>query len=237
MFEPLPHDRFARFHEEFQGDTWDLCTRCGGKCEINKIGSLMPGEAEFIAKSLGVPVDAFRQQYLDGIRTPFGVIDVLKMKPGCPFLDACFHCTIKNVKVVLCEVYPVVFEYVDGRIEFSLDAWCPIVRHAPALKRIFKVKAIPAIERLGCQVDWYRGVALYDLLSVDYHKLFAHRAHNLGYVTLDIEDLKGCLDDDAPPPELGPPQPPRPQKGRIYVASRVSEVRVQGFGRWEPPAS
>jgi uncharacterized protein len=206
MFEPLPLDRFAAFHAEFQGDTWDLCTRCGGKCEINKIGSLMPGEAEFIAESLQVELAGFRNKYLDGIRTPYGVIDVLKMKPGCPFLDACFRCTIKDVKVVLCEVYPVVFEDVDGRIEFSLDPWCPIVRHAPELKAIFQAKAIPAMEHLGCPADWYRGVALYDSLCVDYHKLFARRAHDPGYVILDLQDLTDCQDDDAPPPELAPPR-------------------------------
>src|SRR5688572_26956483 len=109
MFELIPIEKFAIFHQEFKGDTWDICERCGGKCEINKIGSLMPGEAEYIAGTLSCSVEDFRTMYLDGIVTPHGTVDVLKLKPGCPFLSPDFRCTIKDVKVVLCDVYPVVF--------------------------------------------------------------------------------------------------------------------------------
>lgn len=203
MFTPMAPERFAAFHQEFHGDTWDVCARCGGKCEINKVGSLMPGEAEYIAGSLGRELKAFRDHYLDGIETPWGVIDVLKIKPGCPFLSADFRCTIPDVKVVLCDVYPVVFDVEGGEVDFSLDPWCPIVRHVPELARQFEEKGIPALRRLDAPADWYRAVALYDHLCVDYTKLFALRRDRLDYAVLTLEQIHACQDDDAPPPELG----------------------------------
>lgn len=207
MFKSIRPERFARFHREFQGDTWDVCERCGGMCEINKIGSLMPGEAEFIAANLGMPVQEFRNRYLDGIETPFGVVDVLKLKPGCPFLSPDFRCTIKDVKVVLCDAYPVVFEVSNDKVNFSLDEWCPIVRFVPELANIFEKKAIPAIEHIDAPVDWYRAVELFDGLCVDYHKLFAKRAHLLDYAILNLDQVRQCVADDAPPPNLRDPNP------------------------------
>lgn len=205
MYDVITCEKFDAFHKTFKGDTWDICERCGGKCEINKIGSLMPGEAEYIAGGLGTSVATFRTAFLDGIITPYGTVDVLKLKPGCPFLSSDFRCTIKDVKVVLCDVYPVIFDVEHGGVNFSLDEWCPIVRHVPDLAAIFERDAIPALERLDCPVDWYRAVQMYDSLCVDYDKLFAKRADNLGYATLTLEQVMDCQDDDAPPPELREP--------------------------------
>jgi Fe-S-cluster containining protein len=204
MFENIPPERFAAFHREFQGDTWDVCERCGGKCEISRLGTLMPGEAEFLAASLGQEPDQFRQDYLDGIVTPYGVVDVLKLKPGCPFLSPSFSCTIKDVKVVLCDVYPVSFEVRKDAVRFFLDSWCPIVRYVPEVARTFEDCGITALRQLDAPVDFYRAVALYDEWCVDYQKLFELRSANLGYVTLTVEQVRQCLDDDAPPPELPP---------------------------------
>jgi Fe-S-cluster containining protein len=201
-FEHIPAERFDAFHREFHGDTWDVCTRCGGQCEINKIGSLMPGEAEYIAASRKWDLDDFRARYLDGIATPYGVVDVLKIQPGCGFLDADFKCTIPDVKVVLCDVYPVVFGVEGDTVRFELDPWCPIVRFVPELARIFETGAIPAVSRIGAPVDWYRAVELYDSLCVDYHKLFALRASDRGYVTFTLDQIRSGLADDAPPPVL-----------------------------------
>jgi uncharacterized protein len=204
-WSPLPAARFAAFHRAFHGDTWDTCARCGGKCEINKIGSLMPGEAEFIAAGLGVGPEDFRSRYLDGIATPYGVVDVLKIKPGCPFLSADFRCTIPDVKVVLCDVYPVVFEVADGEARYFLDEWCPIVRCVPELAAIFERQAIPALRRLDPPLDWLRAVALFDSLCVDYHRLFALRAAEPGYAVLTLDQVEACQAEDAPPPTLRPP--------------------------------
>lgn len=201
-FHPISSERFETFHVEFQGETWDICARCGGKCEINKIGSLMPGEAEYIAMKRGESLTDFRNQYLDGIETPFGIIDVLKIKPGCPFLSVDFHCTIPDVKVVLCDVYPIVFEVEDNNVKFLLDEWCPIVRYVPELSSRFEKIGIPALKKLDVPIDWYRAVECYDSLCVDYNKLFQIRQHELGYAVLSLDQILQCQDDDAPPPEI-----------------------------------
>jgi Fe-S-cluster containining protein len=208
MFNSIDAERFSAFHNEFKGDTWDTCELCGGKCEINKIGSLMPGEAEYIAASLGTDVQTFRATFLDGIATPYGVVDVLKLKPGCPFLSPDFRCTIKDVKVVLCDVYPVVFDVEHGQVVFSMDEWCPIVRYRPQIAAVFESDAIPALQRLDAPVDWYRAVQMYDSLCVDYDKLYAKRATEPGYAVLTLEQILDSQDDDAPPPELRVPSAP-----------------------------
>lgn len=201
-FAPLPPERFAAFHRRFRIDTWDSCALCGGKCEINKIGSLMPGEAEYIAASREQGVESFRHRFLDGVETPFGPVDVLKLKVGCPFLSPDFHCTIEDVKVVLCEIYPVAFELDGEAVRFTLDEWCPIVRSRPSLAQRFEHEAIPALRELDAPESWYRAVQLYDHLCVDYRRLEALRAGEMGYRTFSLAELERCLTDEPPPPEL-----------------------------------
>jgi hypothetical protein len=87
-------------------------------------------------------------------------------------------------------------------VRFELDPWCPIVRFVPELARIFEAEAIPALARIRAPIDWYRAVELYDSLCVDYHKLFAMRASDRGYVTFTLDQIRGGLADDAPPPVL-----------------------------------
>ena len=55
---------------------------------------------------------------------------------------------IPDVKVVLCDVYPVVFEVDDDKVQFYLDEWCPIVRHVPELASIFEKDGIPAVRKI-----------------------------------------------------------------------------------------
>jgi uncharacterized protein len=205
MFKPIPFEAFERFHQEFQGDTWDTCERCGGKCEINKIGSLMPGEAAYISKKRGETEDDFRAKYLDGIQTDLGLVDVLKLKQGCPFLDSQYRCTIKEVKVVLCEVYPVVFEVEGDDVKFYNDDWCPIVRHVPQVAADFHDVGIPAIRRLNVQPSWFEAVSLYDHLCVDYTKFEEIRRQDLNYRIFTMDEVRACQSEDSPPPELAPP--------------------------------
>jgi Fe-S-cluster containining protein len=201
-FPFIARERFEEFHREFHGDTWDVCARCGGKCEIHKIGSLMPGEAEYIADNLGMPIAEFRDHYLDGIVTPLGVVDVLKLKPGCPFLSADYRCTIPDVKVVLCDVYPIVFEVGENDVDFMLDPWCPITRHVQELAGIFERDAIPALRRLKAPLEWYRAVELYDGFCVDYDRIFALRESEPGYAILTLDAIATCQIADTDPPEL-----------------------------------
>ncbi len=218
MFQPMAREAFAAFHEEFHGDTWDVCARCGGKCEIHRIGSLMPGEAEYIAEDLGIDLRSFRDTYLDGIKTPFGIVDVLKLRPGCPFLSADFRCTIPDVKVVLCDVYPVVFEVHGDIVEFSLDPWCPIVRFVPELARIIERTGIPAIRNLGAPADWYRAVESYDDYCFDYNRLYARRAGRSEYVELTLDDVLRCQADESGLPSLGP------SARRVAPCSKLARV-------------
>lgn len=201
-FPVIAREGFEEFHREFHGDTWDVCARCGGKCEIHKIGSLMPGEAEYIAGKLAMGIAEFRDRYLDGIVTPLGIVDVLKLKPGCPFLSADYRCTIPDVKVVLCDVYPIVFEVGENDVEFLVDKWCPITRHVPELARIFERDGIPALRRLQAPLEWYRAVKLYDDMCVDYDRIFALRASESGYALLTLDQIAACQIDDTDPPEL-----------------------------------
>ena len=225
MLAPLPFERFDAFHRAFDGEgngMWEICAQCGGKCEQYKIGSLMPGEKEYIAARLGMPLADFEHRYLDQVVTPRGSVDVLKLVPGCPFLDHCFHCTLadSHVKPVLCEVYPVVFEVnaVDGsesdgeapaelRVEFRVDEVdCPLL-HATyhwskravenprwrAYREYFERAGIERIERVGAPAEWYWIVAQYDDENFDYHALNRLRSVPADrYDRFTLEQLMSC---------------------------------------------
>ena len=189
MFKPIPSERFMKFHREFQLDTLDICKRCGGKCEKNKIGSLMPGEAEYVATNLTMNLDEFRDRYLDAINTPYGIVDVLKITHTCPFLGTNFSCSIKKLKFVLCETYPILFSIQKNKVNFYLDDWCPMVRHKDKLAQIFEKKGIPAIKRIGAEIKWYKAVATFDSLFFDYNKLHERRVTNKGYKIFSLEEV------------------------------------------------
>ncbi len=60
--------------------------KCGGACEHNKIGTLLPGEKEYMAKKMGISVSEFELKYLDILKTDDGtLIHVLKLGELCPF--------------------------------------------------------------------------------------------------------------------------------------------------------
>ncbi|MBI4331444.1 MAG: YkgJ family cysteine cluster protein [Chloroflexi bacterium] len=180
VFARIPKQRFKEFHASIEGEGWwwGLCADCGGRCEYNKIGSLLPGEKEFLAGELKMPVTTFADRYLDRLVTPFGVIDVLKLKDGCPFLDAEWRCAIKNTKVVLCETYPVAFYIKDERVEFFIDPWCPLTRHKD-IRDYFEGTVVPALRKLEAPVAWYKAAALYDEHNFDYKTIEQERGKEL----------------------------------------------------------
>jgi Fe-S-cluster containining protein len=200
----IPFASFDKIHQEFHGDTWEICRFCGGKCEINKIGALMPGEAEYIASKMNYEIGRFRDQFLDGLLTPYGYVDVLKLKPTCPFLSETFQCSIKDFKPVLCAVYPLVFKVEDEQVEFFLDDWCPMVQcHGPV--KYFKEKGIAPLKALPVDLEWWRAVETFDGLCVDYHKIFALRATQPNYVIMTLDQILTCeVEQDAPPELLVP---------------------------------
>ena len=50
---------YEGFHRMFSGsdqNTFNICRECGGACEHNKIGTLLPGEEEYMAEKMGISV-------------------------------------------------------------------------------------------------------------------------------------------------------------------------------------
>jgi uncharacterized protein len=220
MIAAIPFEKFERFHAAFDGEgngMWTICAKCGGRCEWHKIGSLMPGEKEYIASYLGLPVEEFAQTYLDGIETPLGTVDVLKLKLGCPFLDERYHCLLadKKVKPVLCEIYPVVFEVEEVasegesqlHVQFMLDELdCPLM-HATYhwndrtitnpqwqdYRHYFATTGIERIAAIGAPAEWYRIVAQFDGENFDYRALKQKRGVPVDqYATITLDDLMAC---------------------------------------------
>ncbi|MDO8636343.1 MAG: YkgJ family cysteine cluster protein [Dehalococcoidia bacterium] len=189
-FPKLPPERFIEFHNEFKGDGswWQACAECGGECEEHKIGSLMPGEKEYIAKIADLPLSVFENQYLDCILTPSGNIEVLKLKPGCPFLDSQYRCAIRSAKVVLCDVYPIAFEVANNRVNFYLDPECPL-SHDKNTARYFEQVGIPALGKLNAPVEWYAAVALFDSFNIDYKKIKHTRNNVSKYESFTLEQI------------------------------------------------
>ncbi len=176
MFRNIPLKRFKEFHAAVQGEGWwwEACAECEGKCEYNKIGSLLPGEKEFLARELDVPLQVFADKYLDKLVTPLGSIDVLKLKDGCPFLDAEWRCTIKEIKVALCETYPVAFYMKEGKVAFFIDPWCPLTRRKD-VREYFETVAVPALVKLNVPDKWYKAAVLYDEHNFDYKTIEKER--------------------------------------------------------------
>ena len=218
IFPPVSFERFDAFHQAFNGEgrgIWAICAQCGGRCEQHKIGTLMPGEKEYIAAHLGWPVDKLEAKYLDRLVTPRGTVDVLKLKQGCNFLDACFHCTLADhqVKPILCEVYPVVFEVdrlggseVNPRLEvrFLVDELdCPLMHAAyewagrkvanpdwQAHRDYFSSTGISLLRAVDASPDWYWTVAQYDSENFDYAALEKMRHVSAeAYDTFTLDEL------------------------------------------------
>jgi uncharacterized protein len=195
-FAEIPTLCFAEFHTSFRGDTpetFAVCSRCGGACEFNKIGTLMPGEREYMAAVAGLSVGEFSDRYLDVIRMDDGMdLDVLRLINGCPFLDrGSFECNCREYKVVLCEIYPIAFQVQGDSVEFSIDDWCPLA-DTLRFRRHFLGVGIAAISKLPVPVEWYRAVARYDDLHFDYLALEALRRERSKLQVFTFDELLAC---------------------------------------------
>lgn len=235
-FEPVPANSFAEFHRSFRGDTpetFAVCARCRGACEYNKIGTLMPGEREYMATASGLSVEAFSAKFLDVIVMPDGAeLDVLRLVNGCPFLDrGTFECNCREFKVILCEIYPIAFHVQDGRVRFSLDDWCPL-SDTLRFRRHFIEAGIPAVAKLPVPVQWYEHVARYDDLYFDYPALETARHDRSELQVFTFEELlffqRVGLEND--PVERYHPFP------QEVVPSRVSPVALRS-GPWKKRGS
>lgn len=192
-FKQIPAHIFAEFHKSFRGDTaatFKVCAACGGACEFNKIGTLMPGEREYMAGVAGLSVEDFSEKYLDSIRMENGrELDVLRLINGCPFLNrGSFKCDCREYKVVLCEIYPLAFYVRQGLVHFELDDWCPISDTSRFRRRFLEI-GVPAVKKLGVPVEWYECVAKYDDLYFDYVALQEYRRDVNKPQTFTFEEL------------------------------------------------
>ena len=192
-FTPITADHFADFHRAFRGDTaetFEVCAKCGGACEFNKIGTLMPGEREYMAAFSGLSAAEFTAKYLDIIQMDDGMeLDVLRLINGCPFLDrGTFECNCREFKVILCEIYPIDFQILQGRVFFGIDDWCPIA-DTLRFRRHFLELGVAAISKLPVPTAWYEHVARYDDLHFDYHALEAYRANRSEPQTFTLQEL------------------------------------------------
>lgn len=193
-FETISAEHFIEFHHSFQGDnpeTFKVCARCGGACEFTKIGTLMPGEREYMAWMSGMGVPEFSEKFLDTLIMSDGMeLDVLRLINGCPFLDrGTFECRCRAYKVVLCEIYPIGFQVVNGRVAFEIDDWCPL-SDTGRFRKLFK-DGIPLLSKLPVPVEWYRYVSLYDDLHFDYEALQACGRDPSKSHTFTLEELLG----------------------------------------------
>ena len=191
IFNKVPMHLYESFHKRFSGvneNTFNTCEECEGACEYNKIGTLLPGEKEYMAKEMGISVYEFEVRYLDILRMDDGTrIYVLKLGGLCPFLNGeTKECDCRNFKPIFCKVYPVVFTVEDGKIKFTLDSWCKLSRKE-AFRTYFE-KAIPLLLSLPVPEEWFMYVASYDNFSLDYNQLAKYRSKKK-YEIFSLEEI------------------------------------------------
>lgn len=192
IFKKIPMRAYESFHKMFSGsnkNTFNVCRECGGACEHNKIGTLLPGEKEYMAKKMGISVPEFEILYLDILRMGDGtLLNVLKLGKLCPFLnEESEECKCLNFKPIFCKIYPVVFTIEADKINFIIDDWCKLSRKRAC--RIYFETAIPLLSSLPIPVEWFRHVASYDNLCFDYDQLKKHRNGKKKYAVFSLEEL------------------------------------------------
>jgi len=191
--KPISPEKFTSFHESFKGDcpsTAKLCFKCQGKCEKSQIGTLLPGEKEYMAQRMDLPLNVFTELYLDTLIVNGQCLDVLKLGLMCPFLTDDRSCACRAFKVVMCAVYPVMFSVAEGKTKFFLDSTCPLT-HDPELARYFREVGIPALEALEPPAESLSLVTRYDWFDFDYDSIRRIR-HTMGHQIFFLEDLLQC---------------------------------------------
>ena len=186
-------NKFQRYHTEFHGDTYEVCARCGGKCEKYKISTLMPGEKEHLSAVLQIPIAELEEKYLSRISLPAGSVEVLKLTDGCRFLDSEFRCGAIAAKPVLCDTYPIVFYKTKGIVHFRIDNQdCPMV-HLPEFRQVirkFQTNGIDALNKFDADPKWWELLVVYDVFDFDFQRIekeLGERCHGSYY----LEELLG----------------------------------------------
>ena len=192
IYKKIPMQMYEGFHRMFSGsnqNTFNICRECGGACEHNKIGTLLPGEEEYMAEKMGISVSDFKVRYLDILKMDDGtLIHVLKLGKLCPFLnEENDECECRDFKPIFCKIYPVIFTLEDEKINFIIDDWCKLSRKEAC--RIYFETAIPLLSSLSIPIEWLRHVVSYDNLCFDYDQLERHRNGKNRYAVFSLEEL------------------------------------------------
>jgi uncharacterized protein len=197
-FKKIPMNMYENFHKIFSGsnqNTFNICRKCGGACEHNKIGTLLPGEKEYMAKKMGISVSEFKLRYLDILKMDDGtLVHVLKLGELCPFLNKETEvCGCRDFKPVICKIYPVVFAVENGKVNFTIDNWCQLSKKK-ACRNYFN-SAIPLLSRLPIPIEWFNHVVSYDDLYFDYDQLRKCRKGKNQYAVFTLEELLSLQGD------------------------------------------
>ncbi|MDP4197526.1 MAG: YkgJ family cysteine cluster protein [Bacteroidota bacterium] len=191
IFKKASMQMYENFHKMFGGsdkNTFKICRECGGACEHNKIGTLLPFEEEYMAERMGMSVSDFKVRYLDLIKMADGtMIYVLKLGKSCPFLNEDGVCKCRNFKPVFCKIYPVVFTIEDEKINITIDNWCKLSRNKAC--RLYFETAIPLLSNLTIPIEWLRHVTSYDNFCFDYDELEKHRRGKNKIAAFSLEEL------------------------------------------------
>lgn len=204
-FNDIPVGMYESFHKMFSGSnqiTFNTCRECGGACERNKIGTLLPGEKEYMAEKLGFSVLEFETQYLDTLRMDDGtLIHVLKLGKLCPFLNEENEvCECRHFKPVLCKIYPIIFKVEIEKINFTIDKWCKLSRKKAC--RTYFETAIPLLLNFPIPFEWFRHVMSYDNLYFDYEELERYRKTKSKYAVFSLEEILNLQKIDLKPANL-----------------------------------
>jgi len=171
--ERIPVDRFAEFHRIFRNEDSEfseICAECGGDCEQSAFPTLLPGEKEFIARSLNCSVTTFENKYLDTVVIPGGELYVTKFNVVCPALDRQQRCIFRNVKPVDCKLYPLQLAESKGKIAYQIDNECPASRVSVVVNRL-KRKFEECIPLLGISPAWIKALSKFWYEEYDRRKL------------------------------------------------------------------
>lgn len=191
IFKKIPMQMYENFHKMFSGSnqiTFNTCRECGGACEHNKIGTLLPGEEEYMAERMGISLSDFKIRYLDMLKMDDGTqIQVLKLGRLCPFLNEDEVCECRDFKPIFCKIYPVVFMIKDEEISFTIDSWCKLSKKKAC--RLYFETAIPFLSSLSIPIEWLRHVTSYDNLCFDYDQLEKCRRGKNKYAIFSLEEL------------------------------------------------
>lgn len=174
----------------FKGDSQEIfkiCLKCGGICEYSFIGTLLPGELEFMANEMKISINEFRSRYLDGIDCNGVIMDVLKMVNPCPFLDQkTLTCSCRKFKVIYCNIYPINIRSHGTKLTYSIDN-CLLGRNIK-FRSYFLTRGINALETLNIPVTWVDVVLLYDNVSIDYN-VFHEIRKSRNYQVFTLETI------------------------------------------------